>query len=165
MHSSLEQSTAAALSSLACVQQWLEAEDTVRQLAALGYNSQDLLQEELSAAAEALNTSSHDLEAAGSAPDGHSAAPAVLQDIQEQLQAAGGVLARFAHRHACNSLACGDTTGPSEAQLVEGHGTKCSGCKTARFCSKACHTAAWTQHKRVCKAVAAAAAATAAGDV
>jgi hypothetical protein len=146
-------------SSLADVVQWLAADSTVQQLAALGYQPQEL-QQQLAAAAEALPALSNDLQAANPFTDGHSAAVAVLQAAQEQLLTANRVLACFAIPHACNNPGCGNLTGPSEAQLVGGRSCICAGCRTARYCGRACQRAAWRQHKPVCKALAAAAATT-----
>ena len=84
------------------------------------------------------------------------AAPAVLRDMQEQLQAAGRVLTTFAIPHACNNPACANVSGPSEAQLVGGRSCICAGCRTARYCGRVCQRQMWRQHKPVCQALAAA---------
>jgi hypothetical protein len=66
---------------------------------------------------------------------------------------------------ACNNPACTNMSEPSEAQLLQGNQHKCSACRTARYCGKECQAKHWKQHKPVCKAlVAAAAAASAAGQ-
>jgi hypothetical protein len=147
---------------LAGVVRWLAVDSTVQQLTALGYQPQDL-QQQLAATADALPALSNDLQAANPFTDGHAAAVAVLQAAQEQLLAAGRLLACFAIPHACNNAACGNLAGPSEAQLVGGRTCICAGCRTSRYCGRACQRAAWRQHKPVCKALAAAAAAVAAG--
>jgi hypothetical protein len=80
-----------------------------------------------------------------------------LQALQVQLSAFGGLLSALAHPYACNNPDCANLSGVSEVRLVTGHSTKCSGCKTARYCCKACQVQHWKQHKPVCKALAAAA--------
>jgi hypothetical protein len=99
---------------------WLAAADSVQQLAALGYQPQEL-QQQLAAAAEALPAlmtyRNPDLSAQRRYPL-VLAAPEVLKNIQEQLQAAGRVLACFAIPLACNNPACRNLGGSSEAQLV-----------------------------------------------
>jgi hypothetical protein len=147
-------------SSLADVVQWLAADSTMQQPTALGYEPQDL-QQQLAAAADALPALSNDMQAADPFTDGHAAAVEALQAAQQQLQAAGRVLACFAIPHACNNPACENLSGPSEAQLFGGRSCICAGCRTARYCGKACQRAAWCQHKPVCKTLAAAAAAAA----
>jgi hypothetical protein len=158
--------------SLAGVVQWLGVSSTVQQLTVLGYQPYELQQQlaglcrELADAVPALV---RDLQFAEHVVDGSSAAPAeptapgVLKAAQEQLQAASKVLACFAIPHACNNPACSSMWSPSEAQLVGGCSCICAGCHTARYCGRACLRAAWRQHKPVCKALAAAAAAPAAG--
>jgi hypothetical protein len=140
--------------SLAGVVQWLAADWTVQQLTALGYQPQ-VLQQQLAVAAEALAALSSDLQAADPFTGDRSAAVA-----QEQLLAAGRVLACFAIPNACNNPACGNLFGPSEGQIVRGHSCICAGCRTARYYGRACQCATWRQHNPLCKAVAAAAAAT-----
>jgi hypothetical protein len=159
--------------SLAGVVQWLGAPGTVQQLTVLGYQPQEL-QQQLAVlcqgSAGALPALIRDLQFAEPVVDGSSAAPAeptapeVLKAAQEQLQAASRVLACFAIPHACNNPACSSMCGPSKAQLVGGRSCICAGCLTARYCGQACQRAAWRQHKPVCKALAAAAAAPAAGS-
>ena len=145
--------------SLDSVLEWLAAADTAQQLTALGYQPQGLRQQ-LAAAVEALPTlgslRNSDLSAQRRYPG-----PEVLRDVQEQLQAAGRVLACFAIPHACNNPACSKLGESSEAQLVGGRTCICAGCLTARYCGRACQRAAWRQHKPVCKALAAAATAAA----
>jgi hypothetical protein len=59
----------------------------------------------------------------------------------------------------CCNPACINLQGSSEAALL-GPGSRCSGCKVARFCSKECSMAAWKAgHKAVCKRLKAAGAA------
>jgi hypothetical protein len=140
--------------------QWLAADSTVQQLTALGYQPQDM-REQLVSVAVAFIAVIRDLLIADPFTDGHGTAVAVLQAAQEQLQAAGRVLACFATPHACNNPACANLSGPSEAQLVGGRSCICAGCRTARYCGRVCQRAAWRQHKPVCNALAAAAAAAA----
>jgi hypothetical protein len=154
-------------SSLARVVQWLAAAGTVQQLAALGYQPQDM-QQQLAAATGALGNLTNDLRAVDMCADDanlltgvNSTAGGVFTDIQRQLQAAGSVLACFAIPHACNNPACSNLCGPSEARLVGGRSCICAGCNTARYCGKACQRATWRQHKPVCQALAAATAAAA----
>jgi hypothetical protein len=84
---------------------------------------------------------------------------ASLAALVQQLQATGGMLCNIAVPHFCNNPACGNLSGPTEAQLVSGRGCVCAGCRTARYCGQACQRAAWKQHRPVCKALAAAVAA------
>jgi hypothetical protein len=127
--------------SLAFTVEWLDAACTERLLAAQGYQPQDL-QQQLTAAVEALHALSNDLQASDALTDGHSVAVAVLQATQEQLLAANRVLACFAIPHACNNPTCGNLFGPSEAQLVGGRSCICAGCRTARYCGIACQRTA-----------------------
>jgi hypothetical protein len=143
--------------SLDTVVEWLAVADTAQQLTAFEYQPQELLQQ-LAAAADALPVlltyCNSDVSAQRRYPEAE-----VLRDIHEQLQAAGSVLACFAIPHACNNPACSNLGGSSEAQLVGGRACICAGCLTARYCGRACQRAAWRQHKPVCQALAAAAAA------
>jgi hypothetical protein len=61
---------------------------------------------------------------------------------------------------ACNNPLCTNISEASEMQLVHGSNHKCSACRTARYCGKECQAKHWKQHKPVCKALVAAAAAT-----
>ena len=146
-------------SSLLDVVQWLGAAGTVQQLTALGYQPQDM-QQQLAGVADALKSLSEGLPAAD-AFDGDGTV-AMLKEVQMQMQTASRVLACFATPHACNNPACSSAVGPSEAQLVGGRSCICAGCRTARYCGRACQRVMWRQHKPVCKALAAAAAAAAA---
>jgi hypothetical protein len=155
------------LKMLACsledVAQWLAAAGTEQELSASGYQPQDL-QQHLAEAAQALSSLTCGLSADGVSEDSVAEVPgpAVVQAAQAQLHAASRALACFAIPHACNNPACRNVSGPSEAQLVGGRSCICAGCRTARYCGKACQRAAWRQHKPVCQALAVAAA-TAAG--
>jgi hypothetical protein len=60
---------------------------------------------------------------------------------------------------ACNNPVCSNMSEASEVQLVAGSQHKCSGCRTARYCGRECQAQHWKQHRPVCKALAAAAAA------
>jgi len=83
--------------------------------------------------------------------------------MQQLHQSLGSTLTRFAVPHACNNLHCRNVSGRSEAQLVGGRSCICGGCRTARYCSRACQAQHWKQHKPVCRALAAAAVAAAGG--
>jgi hypothetical protein len=143
--------------SLASVVQWLEAAGPMQQLTvSFGYQPQGM-QQQLAGASEALESLCKDWPTAEPFDGGGTAA--LLEGIQLQLQTAGRVLACFAVPHACNNPACSNVSGPSEAQLVGGRSCICAGCRIARYCGRACQRAMWRQHKPVCKALAAAAAA------
>jgi hypothetical protein len=126
----------------------LESAACVEQLAAAGCSPQQLQQQ--------LDT----LLAAqpGSLQEPTDASLAVLV---QQLQVTGRMLCSIAVPHFCNNLACGNISGPTEVRLVSGRSCLCAGCLTARYCGRDCQRAAWKQHKPVCKALAAAAAAAA----
>jgi ATP-dependent RNA helicase DHX37/DHR1 len=69
------------------------------------------------------------------------------------------VAVQFPAAALCCNPACVNLQGSSEAALL-GPGSRCSGCKVARFCSKECSMAAWKAgHKAVCKRLKAAGAA------
>jgi hypothetical protein len=88
---------------------------------------------------------------------------ASLAALVQQLQVTGRMLCGIAVPHFCNNLACGNISGPTEVRLVSGRSCLCAGCLTARYCGRDCQRAAWKQHKPVCKALAAAAAAAVVG--
>ena len=84
---------------------------------------------------------------------------ASLAALVQQLQASGMMLSSIAVPHFCNNPACVNISGPTEVQLVSGRSCICAGCRTARYCGQGCQRQAWKQHRPVCKALAAAAAA------
>uniref|UniRef100_A0A383VLT5 MYND-type domain-containing protein n=1 Tax=Tetradesmus obliquus TaxID=3088 RepID=A0A383VLT5_TETOB len=60
-------------------------------------------------------------------------------------------------RYWCCNPACSSVAECSELELVSRKGSRCSGCATARFCSKSCQQQCWKgQHAPVCKRIAAA---------
>jgi hypothetical protein len=130
--------------------EWLSAGSNAAQVASLGYNT-DVLLECLQDAATISNAVRSTWE------DTNTTSESLVSQLQEQLCVVGRVLTSFAHPSACNNPACMTFSGPSESSLVQGSGSKCSGCWAARYCSKSYQRAAWKQHKHVCKALAAAA--------
>jgi hypothetical protein len=84
---------------------------------------------------------------------------ASLAALVQQLQETGVMLSNIAVPHFCNNPACVNISGATEVQLVSGRSCICAGCHTARYCGRVCQRQAWQQHKPVCKALAAAAAA------
>jgi hypothetical protein len=84
---------------------------------------------------------------------------ASLAALVQQLQATGVMLSSVAVPHFCNNPACVNISGLTELQQVSGRSCICAGCRTARYCGRDCQRQAWRQHKPVCKALAAAAAA------
>lgn len=137
---------------------WLSAGSHITKLAALGYDTEGLMQQLRSA--EAANSAGSSGMHARSVPS----QATLLQQLQKHMQSVGMALTSFAHPGACNNPLCSNPAGPSENILVQGKGTKCSGCRAARYSGKACQAAHWKQHKHVCKRVAAAAARAPAGS-
>ena len=133
---------------------WLTAGSNAAQLDAMGYNTEAVMQCLEDAAAAC--TEDDETGAAGE--------PLVVSDsarlvqLQQLVRAAGRVLTSFAHPGACNNPACMTFSGPSDSSLVQSSTSRCSSCRSARYCSKACQRAAWKQHRPVCKALTAAAA-------
>jgi hypothetical protein len=75
--------------------------------------------------------------------------------------AGAAVCAEFPLKLCCNNPGCTSMDKAGEMLL----GSSCSGCKAARYCSKACQAAAWKLgHSKVCKRMTKAAAAAALGD-
>jgi hypothetical protein len=85
---------------------------------------------------------------------------AAISKVVAGLQAFGlAVAVQFPAAALCCNPACVNLHGSSEAALL-GPGSRCSGCKVARFCSKECSMAAWKAgHKAVCRRLKAAGAA------
>jgi hypothetical protein len=83
----------------------------------------------------------------------------LIPTFAQQLQEAGAVLADIAVHGVCNNPACMNVDGDTELSIVSGKG-RCSGCRTAYYCSSRCQRVCWPRHKPVCKALAAAAAGT-----
>jgi hypothetical protein len=83
--------------------------------------------------------------------------------LAESLLSFGSLLcAALPTRFCCNEPSCCCLDKPSELHLAVGKSSKCSACGTARYCVAVDQSKHWKQHKPVCKAVAAAAKATAA---
>lgn len=59
-------------------------------------------------------------------------------------------------RHCCNNPSCSSTASLSELKLAHSKGTVCAGCKSARYCGRACQVAHWRAvggHKAVCRRI------------
>jgi hypothetical protein len=57
----------------------------------------------------------------------------------------------------CSNPRCLGSFSPSAAGLVAGRKeVRCGGCRVARYCSPACQTVDWQQHRHVCRRLAAA---------
>jgi hypothetical protein len=82
-------------------------------------------------------------------------------ELGQQLQQVGtALIMQLPQPLWCCNPRCSSLAQLSELALVGGKGCVCSGCRTARFCSRECLTACWTNqlHRRVCKRIAAASA-------
>jgi hypothetical protein len=132
---------------LSVVQQWLAAGDTCDQLAAAGYASLPVLQQ-LQQMLEVWQALQH-----------RPSATAEILAAAQQLQSTGLALCSFAVPCMCNNPGCTSMAGLSELAAVSGRSCICGGCRVARYCRRACQRAAWKQHKPVCAALTAAAAA------
>jgi hypothetical protein len=127
------------------VQQWLRANH--EELAAAGYPSDTVLQQlqQLVAAQEVtVHVSNRGQEVT------------FVSTPLQLLQQAGVALCSLAVPCLCNNPGCANTTGPTELSLVSGRSCICAGCQVARYCSRACQSRHWKQHKPVCAALAAA---------
>ena len=141
---------------IAAVQQWLQASSTQEALMAAGYAPQGfkMLPQQLEQAVEALKAIIHC--AVSIQPYTQ-----CVFDAAQQLQAAGSALCSFAVPCLCNSPVCTNLYGSTELSLVSGRSCLCGGCLVARYCGRACQRSVWKQHKPVCAGLAAAAAASA----
>lgn len=141
---------------LTMVRNWLLCEDVAQQLSRMGYEVDSVVQ-----VLQDVDITIVESACPGSGPWDVAAVSPALEDLAQQLQAAGHALSPFATPHCCNNPWCSNVMGPSEALLVGGQGCMCGGCLTARYCSKVCQRQHWKAHKPVCKALAAATAAVA----
>ena len=129
---------------------WLQDARVAGRLSAAGYQPQQVL--------EPLTQLMAVTQAAAEDSD-----PIALRALVQTLRAAGQALGTLATPVCCNNPSCSSSVGFTERQSVSGKGCICSGCRTARYCDRACQRAHWKQHKPVCKGLAAAAAATPGG--
>jgi hypothetical protein len=125
---------------------WLQDARVADRLSAAGYQPQQVLEPltQLMAVAQAAAEDSD---------------PIALRALVQTLRAAGQALGCLATPVCCNNPSCSSLVGLTELQSVSGKGCICAGCRTARYCDRACQRAHWKQHKPVCQALAAATAA------
>jgi hypothetical protein len=75
---------------------------------------------------------------------------------QQLVQFAAAACALLPCSSMCCNPGCSSLGSVGEKQLVSQSSTRCSACKQAQFCCRACQVEAWPAHKKVCKALAAA---------
>jgi hypothetical protein len=145
---------------LARVAEWLQLNEG--ELTAAGYSvrgvSEQLgeLQERWQAACVAVEGQT--------AGQDQAAAAVVVAELAESLRVFGAaVSSTLPVPHFCNNPGCRNVSGDSEVGLVSGRSCMYAGCKVARYCGRSCQRACWKVHKPVCRALAAAAQATAGG--
>ena len=103
---------------------------------------------------EALSTARQDVVREGLSGE-------TLSALVQQLQTTGLMLSNISVPHFCNNPTCSDLSGLTDVRLVLRPNTICAGCLIARYCGRGCQHQAWPQHRRMCKALAAAVAAAA----
>jgi hypothetical protein len=158
------------VSQLGAFAELIEAGPAAAELNALGYEPETLLQQLRAASATSEAQTRHRMLAlilGGSELSFAEMRSALIEQVkadnslltgpEDGQQTGCTFLTSIAIRHCCNNPACVNTAGPSEAQLVNGRGNLCGGCRVARYCSRSCLRQHWGQHKPVCKALAAAA--------
>lgn len=149
---------------LATVWSWLQNPNVSAHLSAVGYQPQCLLLVAggvLQAWEAALDRlAAADFSMLGDGKAGRDA----IELLVQRLEACGQAFTSLALPVFCNNPDCDTITGASEHQLVNGKSCLCAGCKTARYCGRSFQNAHWSQHKPICKALAAAAAAAVAAD-
>jgi len=141
---------AAFLAQAAACKAWLSEEHNTAQLAALGHLTDPLV--------TLLDLVLGSAEWAVSQTD-HATAAGVLRQLARHLESLGLALNNLPIAHACNNPCCSNLSGPSETALVSGKSAVCARCRVARYCSRDCQAQHYKLHKKVCKAMAAAAAA------
>jgi hypothetical protein len=137
------------------IQLWLGANHD--ELAAAGYPSGAVLQQ-LQQLLAAQEVQSAGISGGVRSIIGQQASINVVSTPLKQLRQAGLALCSLAVPCLCNNPGCANTTGPTELSLVSGRSCICAGCQVARYCSRACQSRHWKQHKPVCVALVAAAA-------
>jgi hypothetical protein len=132
------------------MQQWLQASNTQEQLVAAGYAPQALLRQlqQVKEALQAVREISARIDSS------------FFLETAQQLHAAGSVMCSFAVPCLCNNPSCANLSGLTELGSASGRSCVCGGCRVARYCGCSCQRAVWRQHKPVCTALSAAAAAT-----
>jgi len=130
---------------------WLHWEPLAAELAAAGGATATALQQKHVAAVHALEAAMTGLRVPGST----AAATSLVAEAGACLTAFAASLMSIPTSHCCNNPGCVNTAGPSEQQLVGGRSCVCGGCRTARYCGKACQAKHWQSHKVVCRALAA----------
>lgn len=79
---------------------------------------------------------------------------AIAAELGPKLQSLGAKLcSALPIPSCCSNLECLNTANYTEQQLVGGKGSLCGGCRTARYCSAACHREHWSKHRAVCNAI------------
>jgi hypothetical protein len=126
---------------------WLSKDDIASELQIAGYDLDGLVHK--------LFGLQGSLQALWSNPDGASQRSALVSSVQALAQE----LCAVAAPAICNNPHCSNVSGPSELVLVSGRSAVCGGCRVAHYCSRDCQRQHWKQHKPVCQALEATAAA------
>ncbi|WIA08389.1 hypothetical protein OEZ85_007828 [Tetradesmus obliquus] len=74
---------------------------------------------------------------------------------QQLMEFAAALSGCFPSKLCCNAPGCTNLAKFSELEVVGGKACTCSGCRTARYCCRACQESHWKAHKHTCRALAA----------